>query len=139
MPNPSLGTMDTTDHEVVSVDGLHRVVVFRREDGTYGYREFKRQESGVSAWLALGQGHSRFGSAVGAMQEARQRIAWLKREVDWPARDLEPQAAEQYMPGWVECPRCRVRFSLHDPHRWGSGRHLTCGQRIQVKEFNDGQ
>lgn len=34
--------------------------------------------------------------------------------------------------GWVSCPKCGVRFSLRDPHRWTGRRHLSCGQKIKV-------
>lgn len=121
------------DHEVTSVDGVHRVEVFRRVDGTYGYMEFENKGSmDAPQWHEAGHGHSRFGSSTSAMQEARSRIAWLRREIDWPAKDLEPREADQYVPGWVECPLCHIRFSLADKDRWNYGRHLTCGQRILV-------
>jgi hypothetical protein len=122
------------DHQVTSVDGAHRVAIFRREDGTYGYLEFQNTGSAESPhWRESSRGHSRFGSGTSAMKEAKGRIAWLGREVDWPAKDFDPLEGEQYIQGWVECPRCHIRFSLTDKDRWGYGRHLTCGQRILVK------
>ena len=121
------------DHEVTSVDGVHRVEIFRREDGTYGFLEFTNAGSTESPqWVEASQGHSRFGSSTSAMQEAKSRIAWLRREVDWPGKNFEPREATQYIPGWVECPLCHIRFALTDNDRWGHGRHLTCGQRILV-------
>lgn len=126
------------EHEVVSVDGLNRVAVFCRTDGTYGYMEFKNVGTATSpGWQESSRGDSRFGSEASALKEAHGRVAWLRREIEWPAKDFEPRSAEPYMPGWIECPKCHIRFSLTDSHRWGSGRHLTCGQRILVEGVSE--
>jgi hypothetical protein len=119
--------------ELVSADCLFRITPFRRDDGTYGYLEFKNTGSPAGPiWHQDSRGTSRFESLESTLLEAQGRVAWLRRETAWPARDHEQRMAAEYLPQWVECPFCKVRFSLGDPQRWGSGRHLTCGQRIAI-------
>ncbi len=119
--------------EILSSDGLSRIEVFRREDGTFGYLESKN--SGTQAdpkWEPGKHCASRFESMEHAVREAEGRVAWLTREAAWPAKASAPRTALQYTEGCVECPFCGARFSLRDPHRWRGGRHLTCGQKIVV-------
>lgn len=124
-------------HEVISVNGLHRVTLCCREDGTYGYTEFRNAGTVDDAnWQVCSLGHSRFDSLDTAIQEAKKRIPWLKLEINWPAKDFAPLIARQYIVGWVECPYCHIKFSLTDPNRCGSGRHLTCGQRFLITAPN---
>ncbi len=117
--------------EIVSADSRFRAAFFRRDDGTYGYEEFRNINNAVSpSWLMHAKGTSRFESHALALQEAQHRLSWLWKEMQWPARDQEPIETTQDMPGWIACPFCGIRFSLLDADRWGGGRHLTCGQRI---------
>lgn len=43
-------------------------------------------------------------------------------------------AVSPYIPGWVRCPGCGVRFSLDNPASWTGERHQTCGQCLHVEE-----
>ena len=122
--------MNTID-DIVSADGRFRAEFVRRDDGTHGYVSFINTNNAASpVWKQDGRDVSRFESREIALFEARGRLAWLKNEADWPAKDHEPMAASQYTPGWIKCPFCGLRFYLADPDRWGGSRHLTCGQRI---------
>ncbi|NHZ32883.1 hypothetical protein [Massilia rubra] len=122
--------MDMID-EIVSVDGRFRAEFVRRDDGTYGYISFINSNNAASpAWKQDGRAVSRFESRDIALFDAKGRLAWLKKETDWPAKDHEPVAGSQYTPGWIKCPFCGLQFYLLDLDRWGGSRHLTCGQRI---------
>lgn len=49
------------------------------------------------------------------------------------AADGPEMVVETGPDGWLLCPKCGVRFSLRDPHRWTGRRHLRCGQKIQAR------
>lgn len=34
--------------------------------------------------------------------------------------------------GWLTCPNCRCRFTIHDRRAWTGRRHLRCGQKIKI-------
>ncbi|WP_035613607.1 hypothetical protein [Haloferula sp. BvORR071] len=34
--------------------------------------------------------------------------------------------------GWVKCPHCGRRFSIHHDMSWGGERHLSCGVRLRI-------
>lgn len=36
--------------------------------------------------------------------------------------------------GWLTCPRCRWRFSLHDRNAWTGRRHRRCGQKLRITD-----
>ncbi|NHZ64597.1 hypothetical protein [Massilia genomosp. 1] len=101
--------------EIVSADGRFRAEFVRRDDGTYGYIAFINTNNAASpAWKQDWRADSRFESHAIALFEAKGRLAWLKKEMDWPAKDHEPMAASQYTPGWIECPFCGLRSCLLD-------------------------
>jgi hypothetical protein len=121
-----------TLEEIISADIRFRVELFRRADGTYGFVEFKNASNAENpSWVKGSNRASRFESYEIALHEAQQRLAWLRKEMDWPAKDSQPLQATEYMPNWIKCPYCGVRFSVLDTDRWGGGRHLSCGQRIE--------
>jgi hypothetical protein len=84
-------------------------------------------------WENYANTSSRFDSLETARLEASSRVVWLKKEVEWVARDNKPIPTSPYIQSWIKCPFCSVRFSMLDKDRWGGGRHLTCGQRISVE------
>jgi hypothetical protein len=47
--------------------------------------------------------------------------------------DAQPLVVTPYRQDWVLCPNCGKRFSLHNPASWTGKRHLTCGQRLDIK------
>ena len=119
--------------KITSSDGLHQVEVFQREDGTFGYVESLNTGTSVDpVWTPGRPGASRFDAIGQAVSEAEGRVAWLKREASWPAKDVEAGAVRPYAEGWIECPFCGTRFSLRDRDRWNGERHTTCGQRIVI-------
>lgn len=117
--------------DIVSADSHHRVEFVRLDDGTVAYVSYRNTGNAESPeWKNNAQESSRFGSHEIAVFEARERLAWLKKETEWTAKDQEPVAIAEYIPGWIKCPFCAKRFYLQDPEQWGGGRHLTCGQKI---------
>jgi len=64
-----------------SADGLLCVDVFRREDGSFGFEEFRRDPEDASGWYAVGGfGDLRYGSAKDADHEAMTRVSWYENE-----------------------------------------------------------
>lgn len=118
---------------IVSADSDFRIDFFCRNDGSYGYAELKNSGTQENPhWIKYTDHSSRFDSIEVARYEASRRVAWLRREFEWPARDNLPILATPYTEGWIECPFCGIRFSMRDKARWGGERHLTCGQRISI-------
>src|SRR5690349_2618973 len=62
-----------------SPDGKGRVVLFRRDDGSFGFSVQKLvTESEQDAWISTGNYSECFASDAGAAEsEARARVAWL--------------------------------------------------------------
>src|SRR4051794_35317386 len=95
------------DFEVTSVEGFERVVVFRRGDGDFGYAKFRNVGDAVNVdWQEDGPCQWGFGSGTSAMLKARTLIDWLRRELDWPAKEFAPQTVAPFKAGWLECPAC---------------------------------
>jgi len=58
-------------------DGTRRVDIFEREDGTFGFEEFRFGEE-EQCWLASGRGATSFTDNLGdELREARGRVWWL--------------------------------------------------------------
>ena len=67
-----------TDHlikEVISVDGLQRVWIVEREDGTFSYRRIWNDNAGVAGMPGPYCGI--YDSAETAEAEARSRVSWM--------------------------------------------------------------
>ncbi|WP_084608149.1 hypothetical protein [Nisaea denitrificans] len=64
-----------------SPDGLLCVDVFRREDGSFGFEEFRRDPEDASGWYGVG-GYSglRYASAHDADKDATARVSWYGNE-----------------------------------------------------------
>lgn len=123
----------TSALSVVSTDGHFRIDFFLRNDGSYGYTELKKSGTQENpTWVEYTNSASRFDSIEIARNEASGRVAWLKREAEWPARENAPMPTMLYGEGWIKCPFCGIRFSMLDKVRWSGERHLTCGQRISI-------
>ena len=118
---------------IVSADSYFRIEFFCRNDGSYGYTDLKNSGTHENPiWVEYANSSSRFDSIETARAEASGRVAWLKKEAEWLARENEPIPTKPYREGWIRCPFCGIRFSMLDKDRWGGGRHLTCGQRISI-------
>jgi hypothetical protein len=61
--------------EIINVEGTRRVIVVRRSDGRFTYRQ---QAKGVSGWGPATIDAGVYDSAETAESEARQRVKWLK-------------------------------------------------------------
>ena len=63
-----------------SRDGLRRVDIFQRPDGTFGFEEL-RFDAALDAWVPFGRYSTAFvDTAERALAEARGRIGWLAAE-----------------------------------------------------------
>jgi len=60
------------------------VDVFRREDGTFGYEEFRGEADGASRWQSLHRyGHLSFATGDEALANATAAVHWLKDVGPW--------------------------------------------------------
>jgi hypothetical protein len=67
-----------------TVDGAQCVDVFRREDGTFGFEQFRSESDGASRWQSLGRySQLSFASGEEALDLAKQRVPWLNRAEVW--------------------------------------------------------
>jgi len=58
--------------------GDHCVDIFVRDDGTFGFEEYRRDPEDMSGWFSLHR-YSRqvFATAEDALAEAKSRVAWI--------------------------------------------------------------
>jgi hypothetical protein len=57
------------------------VDIFEREDGTYGFEEFRRDHEDQQGWFSLRRySHLAFAAEEGALERARTAVAWLSLE-----------------------------------------------------------
>lgn len=57
---------------IESSDGSHCVDIFVRDDGTFGYEEFRGESDGAGRWQSLGEHQSLvFGSGEEALTDAK--------------------------------------------------------------------
>ncbi len=58
--------------------GDHCVDIFVRDDGTFGFEEYRRDAEDVSGWFSLHRySHRAFTTAEDALAEAKSRVAWI--------------------------------------------------------------
>ena len=118
--------------EILSADQRSRILVCERDDGLFTFIEERNAaEPPSSRWERYSSSNSIFDSACAVVREVRGRVSWLRREVTWPARDNPPVAVTP-REDVIDCPACGITFFIKDGNRWGGGRHLTCGQRIDL-------
>ncbi|MEO9903926.1 hypothetical protein [Nisaea sp.] len=61
-----------------SPDGLLCVDVFQRQDGSFGFEEFRRDPEDASGWYAVGGFNAlRFETAYDADRDAADRVSWF--------------------------------------------------------------
>ena len=62
----------------------HCVDIFVRENGTFGFEEFRSDSDGGGRWQSLGR-YSQLSYASGelALREAKERVAWLENVGPW--------------------------------------------------------
>ena len=67
-----------------SPDSSHCVDIFVREDGSFGFEEFRGELDGAARWQSLGKhGSLVFTSGALALEAAKQRVPWLGRFESW--------------------------------------------------------
>ncbi len=65
-------------------DGSHCVDIFVRDDGTFGFEEFRGELDGAARWQSLGMHQSLvFASGDETLTEAKRRIPWLSASESW--------------------------------------------------------
>jgi len=87
-----------------------------------------------TAWEKDSSHVSLFDCSKLAIGSAEASLAWLARELAWPARDAPARRVAVGTDRYLRCPFCARVFSLSDRNRWGGGTHLSCGQRIDIVE-----
>ncbi len=74
--------MSPADKTVVAsfnnAEGNHCVDIFRRDDGTFGFEEYRRDPEDLKGWFPLHR-HSRrvFATEVDALARARAAVPWM--------------------------------------------------------------
>lgn len=72
-----LASMETDDR-------TQCVDFFVREDGTFGFEQFRAEFDGSGRWQSLSRyGQRAFGSGEETLQAAKQQISWLSRDEVW--------------------------------------------------------
>jgi hypothetical protein len=77
MPRKVLASFET-------VDGSHCVDVFVREDGSFGFEEFRGETDGDARWQSLGKYAAlAFSSGEAALSSAQEQMPWLSKSEVW--------------------------------------------------------
>jgi len=67
-----------------TVDGMQCLDVFQREDGTFGFEQYRTDSDGAGRWQSLCKySELSFASGEAALHLAKQRVPWLDREAVW--------------------------------------------------------
>ena len=65
-------------------DGTQCVDFFLREDGTYGFEQYRGEYDGAPRWQSLGKyAHLSFSSGQEALSVAKQHVSWLNQAEVW--------------------------------------------------------
>ena len=74
---------DVVVRSIESTGGERCVDIFRRDDGTFGFEEWRRDPEGGGRWRKVGHfGSAVFESAEDATGQARARVGWLADALD---------------------------------------------------------
>lgn len=77
MPRKVLASFESTDRS-------HCVDVFVREDGSYGFEEFRGESDGGARWQSLVKYAALvFPSGEAALSMAQERVQWLSKSESW--------------------------------------------------------
>lgn len=67
-----------------SSNGSHCVDIFAREDGGFGFEEYRGEFDGAARWQSLGKYASLvFPSGEAALSAAQERVSWLGKSESW--------------------------------------------------------
>jgi hypothetical protein len=70
--------------------GDHCIDVFQRDDGTFGFEEFRRDHEDLREWFSLQRyGTRTYASEAAALDEARSAVQWLGEKLG-AAHGIEP-------------------------------------------------
>jgi len=119
--------------EIVDAARTRRVLICQRDDGLFVF--LQQISAGSPPTYTMGPHATSMGlcdTAETAEWEARSRVEWLRKESSWPASHNPPMSVVPRQGAIIDCPFCGRTFLTKDPDRWGGGRHLTCGQRIDL-------
>ena len=65
-------------------DGSQCVDFFLREDGSFGFEQYRGEYDGATRWQSLGKyAQLSFGSGKEALQAAKQQVPWLDQGEVW--------------------------------------------------------
>jgi hypothetical protein len=65
-------------------DGAQCVDIFEREDGTFGFEQYRGESDGTSRWQSLSKySQLSFTSGEQALHLAKQRVPWLSQTEVW--------------------------------------------------------
>ena len=77
MKNTVLASLETED-------GSQCVDFFLREDGTFGFEQYRREYDGAIRWQSLGKyAQLSLGSGQEALRLAKQRVPWISQAETW--------------------------------------------------------
>ena len=77
MPNKVLASFE-------NADGTHCVDVFLRDDGSYGFEEFRGESDGASRWQSLGKYQTLvFASGEAALAASQMAVPWMNPAETW--------------------------------------------------------
>jgi hypothetical protein len=77
MPNKVLASFENSD-------GSHCVDVFKRDDGSFGFEEFRGESDGAARWQSLSKyGTLMFPSGEAALASAKEHVPWLRQSEIW--------------------------------------------------------
>ena len=77
MPNKVLASFE-------NADGTHCVDIFVREDGSFGFEEFRGESDGGARWQSLGKYAAiTFTSGESALSSAQEQVLWLNKAESW--------------------------------------------------------
>ena len=74
---------------IETFEGDRCVDIFEREDGTFGFEEFRRDPETASGWFKTGNfGQKIFLNEATAFEGARQSVQWVDLELQISGRHL---------------------------------------------------
>ena len=71
---------------IETFEGDRCVDIFQREDGTFGFDEFRRDPETKTGWFRTGHfENDEFGAWKDALEEAKRRVIWLDEALKYLA------------------------------------------------------
>jgi len=119
--------------EIADAAQTRRVLICQRDDGLFVFvQEISTGSPPTYTAEPYATSAGLYDTAETAERAAKSRVEWLRKESSWPASHNPPMSVVPRQGTIIDCPFCGHTFLNKDPDRWGGGRHLTCGQRIDL-------